>query len=147
MGDVIAAAGGHLRCCLKLRKSFAAVRRVSESAENERRPLVQLTKPEFNSRLSASRHFLTDTSSRSLTLLISIHHPSPFTSPFFAVIHFHPSPSPFTPILPRSLTAPTRHRAAMIRALNTAGLSDLEKRVVKATYDDDDPPKQKHVEG
>ena len=35
----------------------------------------------------------------------------------------------------------------MIRALNTAGLSDLEKRVVKATYDDDDPPKQKHVEG
>ena len=35
----------------------------------------------------------------------------------------------------------------MIRALNTAGLSDLEKRVVKATYDDDEPPKQKHVEG
>ena len=35
----------------------------------------------------------------------------------------------------------------MIRALNTAGLSDLEKRVVKATYHDDDPPKQKHVEG
>jgi hypothetical protein len=34
----------------------------------------------------------------------------------------------------------------MIRALNVAGLSEVEKRVVKATYDDDDPPKPKHVE-
>ena len=34
----------------------------------------------------------------------------------------------------------------MIRALNVAGLSEVEKRVVKATYDDDDPPKAKHVE-
>ena len=34
----------------------------------------------------------------------------------------------------------------MIRALNVAGLSEVEKRVVKATYDDDDPPKAKHVD-
>jgi hypothetical protein len=34
----------------------------------------------------------------------------------------------------------------MIRAINTAGLSEVEKRVVKATYDDLDPPKAKHVE-
>ena len=34
----------------------------------------------------------------------------------------------------------------MIRAINVAGLSEVEKRVVKATYDDDDPPKAKHVE-
>ena len=34
----------------------------------------------------------------------------------------------------------------MLRALNVAGLSEVEKRVVKATYDDYDPPKLKHVE-
>jgi len=34
----------------------------------------------------------------------------------------------------------------MLRAINTAGLSEIEKRVVKATYDDFDPPKAKHVE-
>jgi len=34
----------------------------------------------------------------------------------------------------------------MLRALNTVGLSDTEKAIVKATYDDEADPKAKHVE-
>ena len=34
----------------------------------------------------------------------------------------------------------------MLRAMNVAGLSEVEKRVVKATYDDEEVPKAKHVE-
>ncbi len=35
--------------------------------------------------------------------------------------------------------------SAFVKNIATAGLTDLETAVIKATYDDDDPPKEKHV--